>query len=84
MKTAADYVEGSDERDEFDDAFSEGQSDAEYPDIGIRNDYERGTPGWHGYNSGVKAAGQADTPNEVAQAQYDAQWPTLFDPMQFF
>lgn len=81
MRTAADYPAGSDERGEFEDAFSEGQDDAE-GDEGVRNDYEQGTAGWHGYNAGVQAAGQSAEPNIEAQAAYDAQWPTPFDAMK--
>lgn len=81
MKTSADYPEGSDERGEFEDAFNEGQGDADDGE-GIRNQYERGTPGWHGYNAGVKAAEKEVGPNNEAQSTYDANWPAPFDAMQ--
>lgn len=52
MKTANDFKEGSEERIEFDDAFTDAfpEEDGFY-----FNPYEEGTPAWHGHEAGVRA-----------------------------
>ncbi len=66
-----------DERDEYDDAFVEGEADE--CDGSVRNQYTKGTPGWFGYNAGVACEQKAaqHRPNWKAQAAYDDAWPSL-------
>jgi hypothetical protein len=64
-------VSSADQRAEYDDAFNDGEADC--ADGFCRNEYERGTAGWLGYEAGVKAF-MPVRENWEAQAHYSAMW----------
>ena len=64
-------VVSDDDRAEYDDAFLDGETDC--ADGLGRNEYERGSPGWLGYEAGVKAF-KPVRENREAQAHYSAMW----------
>jgi len=63
-----------DQRNEFDNAFNEGESD-NFEGC-IRNDYERNTAGWYGYEAGWRFV-EPCRQNFAAQTAYDDSWPSL-------
>ena len=64
-------VSRKDQRDEYDEAFNEGETDNEGGCL--KNDYAAGSPGWSGYEAGC-AAFQPIREDWEAQASYDARW----------
>ena len=61
----------ADDRAEYDDAFLDGEYDC-VDGLG-RNEHERGTPGYLGYEAGV-ASVKATREDWEAQAHYSAMW----------
>jgi hypothetical protein len=64
-------VYSEDAKGEYDDAFDEAQADC--ADGFIRNDYGAGSPGYLGYEAGIKTF-EPLRENWEAQASYDARW----------
>lgn len=67
-------VSTTDQRAEYDDAFLDGEYDC-VDGLG-RNEHERGTPGYLGYEAGVAFA-KNTREDWGAQAAYDARWPAI-------
>ena len=64
-------VVSAEDRAEYDDGFLDGEADC--ADGLGRNEYERGTPGYLGYEAGV-ASFKSTREDWEAQAHYSARW----------
>lgn len=61
---------------EYEDGFNDAEADV--CDGMVRNDFDKGSSGWYGYEFGVRLFSIARE-NWEAQAAYDARWKSLPD-----